>query len=49
MQGCETFQCLFFKEAKISGAISIGFLPSSHCANQKGAILPFPKVIVVAA
>jgi hypothetical protein len=45
----ETFQFFLFEIAKMSGAMSIGFLPSSHGANQKGVFFPFPRVIVVAA
>jgi hypothetical protein len=44
-----TFQFLRLEDLKIKGATSLGDLPSSQGACQKGFLQPFPMVMVVAA
>jgi hypothetical protein len=46
---CSTFHFFLVEAPKISGAMSLGFLPLSHGESQKGAIFPFPMEIVVEA
>jgi hypothetical protein len=44
-----TFQDFLFEHAKIRGAISFVFLPSSQGASQNEVLHPLPMVILVAA
>jgi hypothetical protein len=48
-RACETVQFFLLEEANISRAISIGFLPLSHGASQKGVLQPSPRIIEVEA
>jgi hypothetical protein len=44
-----TFQDFLFEEANMSAAMSLGFLPSSQGASQKGVLQPLTMAMVVAA
>jgi hypothetical protein len=46
---CLTLHFFLVEASKISGAVSVDFIPCSQGESQKDAILPLPMVIVVEA